>query len=84
MIFSKKSSSREYQTEDKKLWKKRFALFPACVYIDNTGKMYYLWMGFYETREYYERESDKWWRENRLPSSANIWREEVERDYGPI
>lgn len=78
MIFSKCASEPETNTKDKVSWRKRFAIFPQCVAMDEASNTEtYVWLGFYEVRRYWEKDHG-WWREYRLPEAQNSWREDAD------
>lgn len=77
MIFFKHASEAKANTVDKVSWKRKFAIFPKCVMMNeaNNTKMY-VWLEFYEVRLYWE-EGHGWWREYRLPEAQNFWKEDA-------
>jgi hypothetical protein len=76
MIFYKHGTEARANTKDKSVWKKRFALFPVCVSMDDSGQKKYVWLGSYEVRVYQE-ENHGWWKEYRLPGSDTTWKVDI-------
>jgi hypothetical protein len=74
MIYSREAEEAVCNTEEKAVWKRKFALLPKCVSLDTTKRMKtFVWLDYYEVRLYWV-EKKGWCREYRLPGAQTSWK----------
>ena len=71
-MFFEKENQEYSKSKEKVNWKKKFAILPVSIYVDSNGTEKYVWLGWYETRKYYEKSQRGWFIETRIPNSTEI------------